>query len=60
MTRDDLREHVDNLHQVLNRKIDDLWVCDDPKRREDLLRTTKALRGRIEELDEMVNNRRRN
>lgn len=60
MTCDDLREHVDNLRRALSRKIDELWDCEDPQRRNELLGTTKALRGRIAELDELNNNRRMN
>lgn len=60
MTNDDLREHADNLREALDRKITELWDCGDPPRRVELLRTTKALRGRIQELDDMSTNRRRN
>lgn len=60
MTTDDLRQHADNLRDTLNRKITDLWDCNNPDRRTDLLVQTKAIRARIEELDELIDNRRRN
>lgn len=56
MTADDLREHARNLGNALNRKITDLWDCDDPDRRTALLRQTKAIRARIAELNELINN----
>ena len=57
MTTDDLRKHAESLRNALNRKITDLWDCDDPDRRAVLLRQTKAIRGRIAELDELIRNR---
>jgi hypothetical protein len=54
MTTDDLREHAENLERALNRKITDLWECDDPARRTVLLKQTKAIRARIAELNELI------
>jgi hypothetical protein len=59
MTNDDLRQHADSLRDTLNRKITELWDCTLPARRAELLQQTKALRGRIAELDEQTDNRRR-
>lgn len=59
LTTDDLLEHVQNLDDALNRKITDLWNCDDPARRTVLLKQTKAIRARIEELNEQINDARR-
>ncbi len=56
MTTDDLRQHADNLRNALDRKITDLWNCDDPIRRSALLKQTKAIRARIAELEEKINN----
>lgn len=56
MTTDDLREHVANLGNALNRRITDLWECDDPARRTALLKQTKAIRARIAELSELIKN----
>lgn len=56
MTTADLREHAANLRNALNRKIADLWDCDDPSRRTALLLQTKAIRARIAELDETIRN----
>lgn len=56
MTTDDLRQHAENLGNALNRKITDLWNCDDPNRRSALLKQTKAIRARIAELEEKINN----
>lgn len=60
MTDSDLREHADNLRDTLNRKIVELWNCHTPAGRTALLKQTKALRARITELDQQVNDRRRN
>jgi len=54
MTTDDLREHAENLDRALNRKITDLWECDNPARRTALLKQTKAIRARIAELNELI------
>lgn len=54
MEINDLRMHADNLRDTLNRKIAELWETEDPERRADLLRQTKALRARIAELDELT------
>ena len=56
MTTDDLRQHAENLGNALNRKITDLWNCNDPTRRSALLKQTKAIRARIAELEEKINN----
>jgi hypothetical protein len=56
MTADDLREHAENLERALNRKITDLWDCDDPARRTALLTQTRAIRARIAELTELIKN----
>jgi len=56
MTADDLREHAENLEHALNRKITDLWDCDDPARRTALLKQTRAIRARIAELTELIKN----
>lgn len=55
LTTDDLREHVANLRNALNRKITDLWNADDPDRRTALLRQTRAIRARITELETKIN-----
>lgn len=60
MTSDDLRQHADRLRDTLNRKIAQLWDCNNPERSREILLQTKALRDRIKELDEMTDNRRRN
>ena len=55
LTNEDLREHADNLRDTLNRKIAELWDCPTPAGRTELLKATKALRARITELDQQVN-----
>lgn len=56
MTTDDLREHADNLERVLNRKITDLWECEDAARSRKLLTQTKAIRARIEQINDLIKN----
>lgn len=56
MTTDDLREHAENLERVLNRKITDLWECEDADRSRKLLMQAKAIRARIAELTELIKN----
>lgn len=54
MTKDDLREHAENLRETWRRKVADLWDCHSPEHRTALLAQTKALKARISELDRQI------
>lgn len=59
MGAEDLRQHAENLRNALSRKIAELWNCEDQEQQAILLRQTKALRARIEELDALTDDERR-
>ena len=54
MTKEDLKEHADNLRETLHRKASELWDCPSLERQKVLLRQTDALQARITDLDRQI------